>query len=344
MHSLNIDNIELRWRWIFGDEHLGFKKVTNIKRSTFIAKLFCVPGEAVKMDGKPFTLSKSLAGMQGNCSRSVTSSTFVVRHAMTLGEIVELPVVKALLDTMTIPSGTGGYNLNAFDRVKVAAVLDEHAATSMWQQLEGMPGNDGSQADLDNDAAPWSAPSTVSDSQIYSLTATTEEDLPPLASQHNSNGVETSPSHSQPARTGTTNAASFGCAIATSADDDAGHALLPATSDTTPCSTISTSWTDPNPTPAKQPKLTAAQALLVCHRDEVQLAILGESYAVQEVLLPVLYREGFSAEEKAIYSPTPLVHEGVERAMVVLDRLTQDSRGELHIAFACLQDAVPKYL
>ena len=49
MHTINIDNLELRWRWIYGDEHLGFKKVLGFQKATLVAKLFCVPGEAVEV-------------------------------------------------------------------------------------------------------------------------------------------------------------------------------------------------------------------------------------------------------------------------------------------------------
>jgi len=338
MHSINIDNLELRWRWIYGDEHLGFKKLAKISTVLLAAKLFCVPGEAVELDGKRLALNKGLGSAQGG--RYVSSSMFIVRHGMTLGEMVGLPVVKALYKAMQVSAKSLNCGLKALDHIQVAAVLAEHAVCSVWQ-LEGIPDNDGSLADQDITATAMLAPgtkSTGSTSKIHPVTATVDEQLPSLVSYHSNDGVTSSSTHPQLPCT-SAHAASLRCVIATSASGGASHALPPA-----PRPTGSFSWADPNPTPAKQPKLTKAQALLVCHRDEVQLRILGESYAVQEVLLPVLYREGFSAEEKAIYSPTPLVHQGVERAMVVLDWLTQDSRGELHAAFACLLGAVPMYL
>ena len=135
MHSINIDNLELRWRWIYGDGHLGFKRLVIISNALLAAKLFCVPGEAMEMDGKRFTLAKGLSSVQLKGNASVSKATFVVRHSMTLGEMAELPVVKALFEVLTTTSGRRRI-LQAFDRVRVAAVLVEHAAVVQHQLMD----------------------------------------------------------------------------------------------------------------------------------------------------------------------------------------------------------------
>ena len=106
--------------------------------------------------------------------------------------------------------------------------------------------------------------------------------------------------------------------------------------------------TDPNPTPAKQSKRRAARPLvpspLVRHRDQVQHAILGESSAVQDVLLPVLHRVAYSPEELAEHGPLPLVTARAGSAMVVLHRLRQGSTGELQTAYASLMQALAQHM
>ena len=101
MHSISIDNLELRWRWMYGGEQLGFKRLIFVSKGMLVAKLFCVPGEAVEMDGKRLTLNKGLGTMQGKGAPPVTNSMLVVRHGMTLGEMAELPVVMALFEVLT---------------------------------------------------------------------------------------------------------------------------------------------------------------------------------------------------------------------------------------------------
>ena len=141
MHLINIDNLELRWRWIYGDEHLGFKKLATITTAMLAAKLFCVPGEAVEMDGKRFTLAKGLSSVQVKGNASVSKATFVVRHGMTLGEMAELPVIKALFEVLITSSGRHCAPQD-FDRVKVVAVLAEHAAVVQHQLKAMMDDND----------------------------------------------------------------------------------------------------------------------------------------------------------------------------------------------------------
>jgi len=81
---------------------------------------------------------------------------------------------------------------------------------------------------------------------------------------------------------------------------------------------------------------------LVRHRDQVQLAILGEPSAVQDVLLPILHRAAYSPEEQVEHGPLPLVTAGAGSAMVVLHRLRQGRSGELAAAFADLMQALAR--
>ena len=149
MHSINIDDLELRWRWIYGGEQLGFKSLMLVTRAIFAAKLFCVPGEAIEMDGKQLTLNKGLNATR-KTNLPMRSDTYVVRHDMTLGEMTELPVVKALFEVLTIPKGNGHRGPKAFDRVQVAAVLTEHTA-AVLQRLQAMEEVEDSDDNDDND-------------------------------------------------------------------------------------------------------------------------------------------------------------------------------------------------
>ena len=64
---------------MYGGEQLGFKRLLACK-AVLAAKLFCVRGEAVEMDGKRLTLSKGLGRIRGMVNQIVKNNTFVVRH------------------------------------------------------------------------------------------------------------------------------------------------------------------------------------------------------------------------------------------------------------------------